>query len=219
MLSFALLCITGVVLYEIYQLLNYRKNKVFMEAFFIQNPKTILTGKNAIIWGNVKGNVEIKIFSNSLCEYCKIASDRYREIIGKNYPDVKIEFIYYPFNFRKDSLLKTENEDVRLSKIMLSARHDQEFWHFYDLLSDQSQIFDSLDLLKKASGSLNDYKTFIKSYLSGENDSILINNAKLAIAHNVQGTPTVFIDGREFQQWTNKPLLKMILNNSLINNP
>jgi hypothetical protein len=120
-LSLILLMATGLVLFKTYRYMNTRKNKIFLEAHFMQEPVKLPTGDNSIVWGNKNGKVELKIFNDFFCGYCKIASDRYRKMVEKNFPDAKIEFISYPLNYEENNMPGSDNTNVFLSKIMLAA--------------------------------------------------------------------------------------------------
>jgi uncharacterized membrane protein len=113
-LSLLLLMATGLVLFRTYRYIQNRKNKIFLEAHFMQEPVTLPTGDNSIVWGNKNGKVELKIFNDFLCEYCKIAGERYRKIVEKNFPDAKIEFISYPLNFEENKKSGSDYRNVFL---------------------------------------------------------------------------------------------------------
>jgi protein-disulfide isomerase/uncharacterized membrane protein len=210
-LSLLLLIVTGLVLFKTYRYSNTRKNKIFLEAHFMQEPVKLPTGDNSIVWGNKNGKVELKIFNDFLCGYCKIACERYRKIVEKNFPDAKIEFIIYPLNYEKNNASGSDNMNVFLSRIMLAARHDKDFWHFHDAVIGQPFLPDSLAIMNLAKEYLKDYPGFKKEYFLSKNDSILSYNVKLATQLNISGTPAIYINGREFTEWTNIELMKMII--------
>lgn len=210
-LSLLLLMATGLVLYKAYRYRIIRKNQVFLEAHFMQEPVKLLTGDNSIVWGNKNGKVELKIFNDFLCEYCKIASERYRKIVEKNFPGAKIEFISYPLNYEKGNTSGSDNVNVFLAKIMLAARHDKDFWHFHDAVIGTPFLPDSIAIMNLAKKHLKDFTGFKREYFLSKNDSILSYNVKLAAQLNISGTPAIYINGREFTDWTNIELMKMIM--------
>ena len=177
----------------------------------MQEPVKLPTGDNSIVWGNKNGKIELKIFNDFLCGYCKIAGERYRKIVEKSFPGAKIEFISYPLNYERNNTSGSDNTNVFLSKIMLAARHDKDFWHFHDAVIGQPFIPDSLAIMNLAKKHLKDYPGFEKECFSSKNDSILSYNVKLAAQLNISGTPAIYINGRKFTEWTNIELLKMII--------
>ncbi|MBN1414053.1 MAG: thioredoxin domain-containing protein [Bacteroidales bacterium] len=218
-LSFILLFVTGLSLYKVYQVLNSRKNIVLLEMHYSQEPVRDVDISDAILWGNAKAKNEIIIFNDFLCEYCKIASKRYRQLVGKDDPNVKISFISYPLHYRKSKSSPSMAMNVFVSKIMLAARNDKEFWRFHDVVIEESHRLDSIETFILAEQYLNDFNAFMRGFFSPENDSILVRNIIFASKYSVSGTPTIYINNREFQQWTNIKLLRLIIKDKSKYNP
>jgi len=219
LLSFVLLFVVGLVLYETYLKIINNKNRVLLEAFYKKKPEKDIPINNPIIWGCKNGKVEIRIFNDFLCNYCKIVSERYREIFRKDSAAVKIEFICYPLDYENSKKQGSSNINIFLSKIMLAASQDKAFWSFHDLIIAQSNNLDSVKIFGLAAKYLNDFEAFRDVFFTKDFDSILIGNIKLAHEYKVTGTPTIFINGREFQQWMNINILKMIVSTDLIIKP
>jgi protein-disulfide isomerase/uncharacterized membrane protein len=214
LLSFVILFAAGIVFYGAYQHIITKKNKVFLEEFYKQVPVKHISFNKSIIWGNKNGKVEIRIFNDFLCGYCKIASEKYRKIFKKDTASVKIEFICYPLNFENKIKEVPTNIDIFLSKVMLAAGNDKNFWGFHDQILKQSHHLDSALIFGIAEKYLNDFEGFRNDFFSNNYDSVLIKNSILVKQYNVKGTPAIYINGREFEQWTNIKLLEMIISES-----
>jgi len=93
----------------------------------------------------------------------------------------------------------------------LAASHQKEFWHFHDLTIKQSDNLDSTKVFEIASKVLDNFQYFKNDFFNKNFDSIILENIQLAHAYKISGTPTIFINGREFQEWTNINLLKLII--------
>jgi len=123
---------------------------------------------------------------------------------------VNIEFIYYPVFHKNPNKQVIPKINTFLYRIMYTASHDKEFWNFHDLILKQAVIPDSMEVFGMAEKSLANYDEFRNNFFSNYNFS-LEENILLAEEYKVTGTPTIFINGREFQQWTNLNLLKQII--------
>jgi protein-disulfide isomerase len=165
---------------------------------------------NSIFFGNKNARVRIRIFSDLNCGYCMIASEKYRQIFN-NDPTTTIEFIYYPINHRKDNKKDSLKIDTFLYRVMFTASHDKDFWKFHDQIINQPVNLDSAKVFKIAEKSLKNFSEFKHIFSIGSQNYSLEENILLAEDYGIQGTPTIFINGREFKQWTNISLLKTII--------
>jgi uncharacterized membrane protein len=208
--SFTLLFGCGLILYKAYQIILNKKNKEFLELFFMQQQNKDIYCSNSISFGNQNAKVKIIIFSDIYCGYCKVASEKYRQIFSKD-SSVKLEFIYYPINHLKSKMEGDTTVNTFFYRVMLSASLDKEFWNFHDLIINQIDNLDSVKVFRLAQKSLQNFETFSHSFSSSILNYSLKENILLAEDYKVQGTPSIFIDGREFRQWNNIILLKMIV--------
>jgi uncharacterized membrane protein len=216
LITFAILFISGLVLYKSYLVIINRKNIELLDEFYLQQPLKDVPCNNSIVWGNKNGEVKIRIFNDFLCSYCKLVSERYRQIFDKD-TTVCIEFICYPLNYKKSNENDPPAIDLFLSGVMLAASHEKEFWDFHDLIINQADDLDIVKIFEIAEKSLSDFERFKKNFIFKNYIPLLEENISCARQYKVSGTPTVFINGREFQQWTNINLLKMIVLNDINN--
>jgi protein-disulfide isomerase len=100
---------------------------------------------------------------------------------------------------------------------MLAASHEKEFWYYHDLIIKQSEHLDSVKVFEIAEKSLSNFEGFKEKFIAENYDVLLKENISVAEEYKVSGTPTVYINGREFQQWTNINLLKMIVSSNTNN--
>jgi uncharacterized membrane protein len=216
LLSFAILFVCGVVLYKAYLIIINGKNKELLDEFYLQQPNKDIPCNNSIDWGNINGKVKIRIFNDFLCGYCKLVSERYRQMFKKD-TTVRLEFICFPLNYRKSSKNDPPGIDVFLTRVMLAASREKEFWDFHDLIINQSDDLDSTKIFDIAKKSLSNFEGFKESFTTKNYTLLLEENIACARQYKVSGTPTIYINGREFQQWTNLNLLKMIVANEINN--
>jgi uncharacterized membrane protein len=216
LLSFVILFACGLALYKAYFIIINGKNKELLEEFYLQQPKKDIPCNNSIIWGNKNGEIKIRIFNDFLCGYCKLVSDRYRQMFDAD-TTVCLEFICFPINNGLNNKNNPPGIDVFLSKVMLAASREKEFWNFHDLIIKQSDDLDSVRIFEIAEKSLSNYKEFKENFATNNYTAPLKENISCARQYEVSGTPTIFINGREFQQWANINLLKMIVSYEINN--
>lgn len=209
-LSFIILFGCGLVLYKAYLMILITKNKELSEVFFKQEQKLDKVCANSIFFGNKNARVKIRIFSDLNCGYCKIASAKYRQIFN-NDTATTIEFIYYPINHRKDNKNDSPKIDTFLYRVMFTASHDKDFWKFHDQIINQPENLDSIKVFRIVEKSLANFTEFMHNFTIHSQNYSLEENILLAEEYRIPGTPTIFINGREFQQWTNISLLKTIV--------
>jgi len=218
LLSLLFLLTTGTCLYKGYQFTNQKKDKALLTEFFRQKPYAYHALNNSIKWGNNNGKVKIMIFSDFLCGYCKQASHTYRKIF-KDSLNVQIEFICCPIYIDSNTQSIVEDQDLFISKAILAAKGDPEFWSYYELVIALDFPSDSATVFKIAETNLSDYSAFHKNFVSVNYDSIFSCNKVLAKEYHAMGTPSVFINGRELRPWANVNLLKMIISKISDSNP
>jgi protein-disulfide isomerase len=183
----------------------------------MQEKKRNLECRDMILFGNKNAKVKIRIFSDINCGYCKIASEKYRHIFY-NDTTVCIQFFYFPLNHRKSNIQVNTNQNTFLYRVMFAASKDEEFWNFHDQIIKKAENQDHNQVFGIAKKTLKNFDDF-KQKLSAENYTTLLKeNILLAEEYDVKGTPTIFINDREFQQWTNISLLKMIISSIKMDN-
>jgi uncharacterized membrane protein len=207
-LSLLLLIVTGIALFQVYRIILNNKNDVYLEAFFLQKEITSnIKDYHSVTWGNKDAGVEVKIFEDYFCKYCKIASFRYRELFKKDNPDVKIVFINYPLGYHPGS----NRFNIFISKVMTSASDDQNFWDFHDIILNKASDLDSASVFNIARNELNNFKNFQENFMITNFDSIFRVNISFAREYQINGTPAIFINNRKLEEWTNINLLNKII--------
>ena len=217
-LSFMILFISGIVLYKTYQNIISAKNEKLLKEFFTQESMKDIPCNNSIFFGNKKGEVKIRIFSDVLCSYCRVASEKYRQKFSED-STVNVEFIFFPLHYKNANKQDTQSINIFLTKVMIAAGKDEKFWYFYDYIIKQSHDLDSAKVFEIAKNSLNNFEEFSKNYFTKNFDVLLKENITLVEEYKVSGTPAIFINGRKFQQWTNINLLNRIVSSNTNNKP
>lgn len=136
--------------------------------------------------------VTIEIFSDFQCPYCKQFAPAVRELESKGITGVhtKIEFHNFPLSFHPFAQLAAQ--------AAAAAGEQGKFWEMHDLLFANQPALRREDLLKYARDLKLEMPRFEKDLDSDRIKKLVAADKALGDAKKVQGTPTFFIDGKEF---------------------
>lgn len=155
--------------------------------------------------------VTIVEFSDFQCPYCSRAAETTKRIKEKYGNQVRFVFRQFPLSFHKQAHLAAEAS--------LAAHAQGKFWEFHDkLFSDQKALErPGLEASAKAVG-LN-LATFKKALDSNEYGKAVEEDMKLGEAVNVNGTPTLFLNGKRIDDPSNFDFLSKAIDEALGKKP
>lgn len=145
---------------------------------------------HSAVRGNKQAPVTIVEFSDFQCPYCASVAPTLRQLVAQ-YPDqVQWVFKNFPLDFHLDSPLA--------HRAALAAGEQGKFWEMHDLIFSNQRALKRDDLLAAARSLGLDMQRF-QADLDGEKvrkmiESDMAEGARLDVA----GTPTFFINGREY---------------------
>lgn len=141
--------------------------------------------------GPAEAPVNIVLFTDFECPYCRQIIPLLDEVLEKNPKNVKLTFKNMPLKFHK--LAEPS------AKAALAAHEQGKFWPFHDKLFAEKKLAD--DTIKKTAAALNlDIPRFEKDMESPKIQSKLQKDILDAQNAGVTGTPTLFINGRAPRQ-------------------
>lgn len=154
-----------------------------------------IAASDAPAFGPPNAKVTVVEFSDFQCPFCSRAASVVTQIREKFGSQVRFVFRQFPLGFHKHAQLAAQ--------AALAANAQGKFWEYHDLLFKNQTALDEPALEKYATqlgldptkfkGALNDKETAAKV----EADKALGNLA------GVQGTPTMFVNGKRIQNPTN----------------
>lgn len=136
--------------------------------------------------------VTIEIYSDFECPYCARFAPAVRELEQQGVDGVKtrVEFKNFPLSFHANAQLAAQ--------AAVAAGEQGKFWEMHDLIFANQRALTREDLLKHAGTLKLDLKRFTAN-LDSETVKKKIEADKAdAAARKVQGTPTFFINGKEY---------------------
>lgn len=147
------------------------------------------------------GEILIEEYSDFQCPYCeRFYSGAYKDM--KNdplYKDGKIKFVFkhFPLSIHKDAQKASEASEC--------ARDQDMFTEYHDKLFENQNALTVPDLKRYAKDLGLNTNTFDSCLDSGEKYSIVQADFNEGRAKGVSGTPTIYVNGKQFvgaQAWT-----------------
>jgi len=153
---------------------------------------SLLAGTPASL-GPETAKVTLVEFSDFQCPYCAAAHDTVHQV-RERYPQVRIVFRHFPLAF---------HEHARLAAQAAVAAHAQgKFWPYHDRLFTHQNALDRKSLESYAQELGLDVAAFKKGLDDNSFDAQVEADLSLGRSVRVDGTPTMFINGRRAENAT-----------------
>lgn len=142
--------------------------------------------------GNDRAPVTLTVFSDFQCPYCSRVVPFVDEVLAKNPDKVRIVFKQFP--------LRMHNMAMPAALASLAAREQGKFWPMHDLLfANFSQLSEEkIRALAKEAGL--DLARFDKDRADQKLRDEVLRDQALGQQAGVQGTPTLFLNGRVLRE-------------------
>lgn len=193
---------------------NAVKKSVFNDPFITKVPrlkdlikKPIITDADPML-GEKNSKVNVVVYSDFKCAFCKEQEQTIKNLIAKNPKDVSLIWKDYPENSVKSASYQAA----------LAARCAQEqgrFWEYHDLLfknsSDQSN-----DLFSRLAAEINLNLADFNSCLSEKKTAKLVDNdIAEADALEITGVPFIYANDKEIMGQAGLEELEEMVKNEL----
>jgi protein-disulfide isomerase len=157
--------------------------------------------------GDDSPSVKVVAFSDFECPFCRKVLPRL-EKLAKKMKGVKLYFKHFP--------VKSHKRSVPAAVASLAAGKQGKFWQFHDLCYKDPKHLSDSDIVKKAEkAGVADMDAFKKDLKSKKLLKIVEKDKLEGLKLGVKGTPTVYIDGKEYIGETTYADLKDVLNEEL----
>ncbi len=165
-------------------------------------PRVEISAAGAPVKGKADAPVTIVIFDDFECPYCSRSVALLDELVARYPQQVRIVFKNFPLKMHKYS------QEAAIAA--LAAQRQGKFWELHDLLFAN---YDRLDLQKieeLAAEAGLDMVRFEKDRNNPQLKEMITASIAEGRAIGVQGTPTLFINGRKVQHRTFTAMSRMI---------
>lgn len=156
--------------------------------------QALIAAKDAPSFGPDNAPVTIVEFSDFECPYCTLAADVATQI-KKKYPN-KVRFVYrnFPLSFHPNAHLAAQ--------AALEANKQGKFWPYHDLIFANQKQMSRTDLEKYAKQAGLNLKAFKKALDDKTHAARVDADMALGGQVTVQGTPSMFLNGKRVQNPT-----------------
>lgn len=169
---------------------------------------SLLAGSPATL-GPESAKVTIVAFSDFQCPYCALAHDAVHQI-RERYPEqVRIIFRHFPLAFHEHARLAAEAS--------LAAHAQGKFWQFHDRLFQHQNALDR----KSLEGYAQELGLDVTAFKKGLDDKLfepqLEADVALGRSVRVDGTPTMFVNGKRADNATEFDAVAPLIEAALAN--
>lgn len=158
-------------------------------------------------FGPEDAKVTIVEFSDFECPFCQRAAETSKKVKEKYGDKVRFIFRQFPLSFHKSAHLAAEAS--------LAAHAQGKFWEYHDKLFANQQKLDRPALEGYAKELGLNVATFKKALDTKAHEKTVDEELKLGEEVDVQGTPTMFINGARVADPTNMEQLSAAIDKAL----
>jgi predicted DsbA family dithiol-disulfide isomerase len=153
-------------------------------------PKAKIDVSHAPVLGNPNAPVSIVEFSDFQCPHCKRMAPILDRLVDEYRGQVKVYYKAFP-------LTRMHSDSELAAAAAIAAGKQGKFWPFYEKIFATNQENESMPVLQKIAKDLKlDTKKWMKD-LGPARDQVAKDKAE-GEALNIDATPTVYIDGRQY---------------------
>jgi protein-disulfide isomerase len=154
--------------------------------------KVDLSLDDSPVRGSPMAPVTIVEFSDFECPFCGAAYPILEQLVEQSDGKVRLVFKHYPLD---------QHTHARLAaKAAIAAKKQNKFWEMHDLLFENQHRLQKPDLVRYARQLGLDVERFKKDLESEEVEKALAADKAEGREVGVQGTPTIFVNGRRFEE-------------------
>lgn len=181
-----------------------------------QTEPVAIPGEDLPMKGSTRAVLNLTLFADFLCRHCRRSAKLLGDFVDAHRDTVALEFRSYPLddacNSRSDGL---HVGSCLLSKGALAAGEQGHFWYFHDLLFANSELWRAgvqpAQLVHLAEQAGLDAKAFERALGSEAVSARVVADIEAAHAVGVEGTPTLFINGRRMASIPIRTFLEELL--------
>jgi protein-disulfide isomerase len=159
------------------------------------------------VFGPEGAKVTIVEFSDFQCPYCSRAAAATKKVKEKYGDKIRFVFRNFPLSFHNKAHLAAE--------AALAASAQGKFWQFHDIVFENQKALERADLEKYAEQAKLDVKAFKKALDDKTYEKAVDADVKLGEEVFVNGTPTMFLNGKRVQNPTDFDLIAKEIDNAL----
>ena len=154
--------------------------------------------------GDERAQIAMVEFAEFKCPYCVTMGPLLKKLVEESNGSVKLLFKHFP--------LKSHPGAALASKAAQAANRQGKFWEMYESLFKNIENQKMEDLLRYAEAIGLDLEKFRRDMEDSKLVQMVERDKMEGVRANVQGTPTLFINGKFYHLRHEEDFLKHVLN-------
>lgn len=181
------------------------KLALYLDAYFRQ-PAIPIDIQGRPFFGNEQAKIVVVEFSDFECPYCKKAAATLKPILSQYQDQVKFVFMNYPLDAscNKELPRALHQRACAVAYASYCAGKQDKFWEYHDKAFARQPKYQQASLENIAEKLKLDMEQFKACMNSEEAQQAIQADLQQGSAAKVQGTPTVYVNGRKFQPWMSR---------------
>jgi protein-disulfide isomerase len=157
--------------------------------------------------GPTRAKVTIVEFSDFQCPYCAVAVGKLNAALQAYPHDVRLVFKQFPLDFHSNAAVA--------AAASLAAQKQGQFWPLHDKMYAEFRHLSRANILEWAKGLGLDAGRFQVDMDSAATKAIIQRDMRDGMRAGVQGTPTVFVNGKKYQGSLNLDVFRTVIDAEL----
>lgn len=188
-----------------------------IEAFNKQSVHEINIDEKWAVWGNPDSKVKIVEFSEFQCPFCRFSAFEVRPFLQEFKKDIAFYFVNFPLDSSCNRSVSTQMHPLacEAARAGVCAQLQDKFWSFHDELfrNARSLTMGSIRDVARGQGlKMEDFESCMND--SSTEEQILKDVAQAEKIH-IEGTPSIFINGKKLADWRDRKFLKAIIEDEI----
>ncbi len=172
----------------------------------LEDPVTIPT-VGAPVRGSATAPVTLVEFSDFQCPYCAVAVGKLDAVLEAYPAKVKLVFKQFP--------LDTHSQAALAAAAAIAANQQGKFWPMHDALFAHRTKLSRPSIVELAREGGLDMKRFEADLDSAETKKIIARDIQDGERAGVEGTPTVYVNGRKYNGSLELPEIRKVIDEQL----
>jgi protein-disulfide isomerase len=140
--------------------------------------------------GGEQGHVTLVEFADFECPFCQQLAPKLDAMLEKRHDQVRFVYKFFP--------LKLHPHGIPAARAAIAAQNQGKFWEMHHELFKNGQHLEPQDIDGYAKSIGLDMDRFHKDVEAPETQARIDADRKLGDGLHINGTPTIYIDGREY---------------------
>jgi protein-disulfide isomerase/uncharacterized membrane protein len=164
-------------------------------------------------WGNPNAKVKIVEFSDFQCPFCRRAAFTLKPYLKSYKNDLAFYYMNFPLDSACNPMIEHTVHPVSClaAKAGVCAAKQSKFWEYHDQVFENQKRLSRNVLLELAAKVGLDGPLFENCLVSDDTQAVIARDVEQGAKAQIQGTPSIFINGRLFRDWPDPERIRLII--------